>query len=259
MAKHKFKTRVKLTRMVETARKHELSEETRRKLHPSLVLVLGSLRTFRQHRARRNDQAAIAGLVANLLFALSKVLEPEHFSCLPVSSGDSIERSRVTLVSQVIDSSPMFQGANTDSLAEGFKYIFGLSDMTGARVCSDIHGAAPPEAQVFTGMTKEMLESLRSNRDPQPAYRKASHNWVLMFLLLFGAMRDTGSDLSLGALTPEELKEVFDYACPACDVHSSEALRKIKKRFHRSVLKKWPSGTLKGNRKARRIEVRHST
>lgn len=81
---------------------------------------------------------------------------------------------------------------------------------------------APPNAQPFIHDAERALESIRSNRNRLPAYTKITHNFLLMLLWTFGALRQARSHyVPADPLTFGELTEFFDYVCPTCCVHSS--------------------------------------
>lgn len=85
------------------------------------------------------------------------------------------------------------------------------------------------------------LKSLRSNRSPKPAFEKFAHRAILTILFPVGALPKTKSFLSDDAipkpLSNKELKEIFDWACPACgEPHKIEAVKKLKTRFLGALL-----------------------
>jgi hypothetical protein len=230
-----------------------LKSGTSEKLHPTLRLILDAIRTFREHDKHNGRGAACAGLLANCLYAIQDFPLRENFTRLPVSKDDSESASIGILRKEIVDFGPCF--ARTEKMSrDGLVAVPELFESTTPKPLAGfierIHRGAAPETRVLVGPIAKALKSLRSNRDPRGTFQKISHLLILTFLFPFGALRETDSDFSpQGPLTSEELKEVFDYACPAClGKHSSEALRKCASRFTKSVLEKWPADKIKRSR-----------
>jgi len=99
-----------------------------------------------------------------------------------------------------------------------------------------VHRSAPPTVQIFIGRVSRGLKSMRSNRKALPALQKISHRLLLMLLSAFGALPSADSYVCADPLTFEDLKKIFDYVCPTCRVHSSEALRKMVRRLPASAV-----------------------
>jgi hypothetical protein len=226
-----------------------VTEGTLKKLHPALVSFLSALKTYREESESDIPYAAF-----RLFTSLLRTVR-EKLGIPPTSHKNSFSR---------IGNHPNFtrqpQQAFVSTRTGTVYELFHEPTATKLLEFADkTHRNTSAEAQVFTGPMWKALKSLRSNRDPQPASQKFSHGIILMFLFLFGALKRTGSDLSVGTLTQEELKEVFDYACPACrENHSSEALRKNASRFVEETLRQWPARKMSGTRsRPRTIEVKH--
>jgi hypothetical protein len=236
-----------------------LKQETSDKLHPPLVLFLKALRTLGKQSESAGPRAACAGFLANSLHAVRTLQKRENVGLPLVGHEDSATASLRALVSEIIQASRLVPGRTSARLLATAPEFFDEPTVTKlSEIGDEIHRNASPEAHVFTGSMRKAIGSVRSNRSPQSAFQKFSHEMILMFLFLFGALKRTGSDLSLGVLTPRELKEVFDYACPAChENHSSEALRKNSARFVEDILRRWPASKKGTCSRPRTIEVKH--
>jgi len=231
----------------------ELRQETAEKLHPILRLVLRAFKTFRDQSESNELLAACAGLVTNLLYAIQDFPQRQNFQRLPIRPSDRAVTSFGILRNEVAKFAPCIpetDDASRKALAAVPNIFDDFSAKRAVKFCLKIHREASQQGKACAGPIAKAIRSCRSNRNPEGAFRKVSHWMLLVSLFPFGILKGTKSEHSLqGPLSLEELREIFDYACPAChESHSSEALRKSAVRFKAYILRNWPSDSIRGNR-----------
>jgi len=195
----------------------ELSAETREKLDPALLSVLEVLHTFKSHCKSDELGNAWPKLISSLNNVVGRFLE--------IAAPDTN-----TLIKSAKASSPFVNDIAKD--ADGFSRTPTLR--TAQHFFERQHEKLPPNLQALTGYAQQKLRSIRSTRNSQSPFQKIAHRFILQIVEEYGQSPKTKTDsiVFAGALTYDELKEVFDYACPAaCQNHSSEAVRKLTERL----------------------------
>lgn len=231
----------------------ELSQEISDKLHPQLRLVLFALKTFRKHSQTRGIRAACAGVGANLLYAIRDFPHRDNYTELPVTDKLSTAASIELLQREIIEFSASrnnFDKINREALKGIPDILTHFSPRNAAHFTKWVRRGALPQGQILIGILAKAVLSVRTNRNPEPALQKFGHSMIFMFLFPCGVLKNTESEYSLQRpLTLEELKHIFDYACPVCrKSHSSEALRKAAARFKAYIGKHWPTDSIRAGR-----------
>lgn len=249
----------------------ELRKELAEKIHPTLRLVLRAFKTFREQGERAGLEAACAGFVANILYAIQDFPHRANFTTLPISAkrhaifskevlkreivsfclcgSDRANRETLRLAPQFLQNFTI----PTDSLrAPEPRLAFAIRMLNKTAFARQIRTNVTAQAQAVIGSAEKTIKAVRPNRNPVNAFQKLAHWVILVFLFPFGVLKGTESEFSLSApLSLKEQKEIFDYACPVCQrPHSIEAVRKIAERFKTHILRSWPTDSIRGSRSA---------
>jgi hypothetical protein len=249
----------------------ELRQELAEKVHPTLRLVLRAFKTFREQGERAGLEAACAGFVANILYAIQDFPHRANFTTLPTSSKRSAIFSKEVLKREIVSFCLCGSDrANRETIrlapqfVENFKtltdplqvaeprlaFSIRMLNKTAMTFAHQICTNGTPQAQAVIGPMGKAIKAVRPNRNPANAFQKLAHWMILVFLFPFGVLKGTESEFSLSApLSLKEQKEIFDYACPVCpEPHSIQAVRKTAERFKTHILRSWPTASIRGSR-----------
>lgn len=201
-------------------------EETRRKLHPALLLSAEALHAIREKSREKSSPGELGDAWEDVIHALNdvktKFLDTESPTQKSLVENEIQTGKALSLLIQDADPHLIFGTSNpltTLRTALGF---------FGALYLNALHLNAPRNAQDAIGHAKHALESIRTNRSPLPKYRKICHNLLLLLLWQCGALRGITSYVCDPCpLTFPNLKDFFDYTCPTCRDHTPDALRQM--------------------------------
>jgi hypothetical protein len=195
------------------------------KLHPAALLLLNAIRSVKPCANTGQVKKGWALFIANMLHALLTV--PTGEISIPPARAQMTTKECVQAaearIAALLAVAPNKEAAQIlEAFIEAIQHPERVS-----QILDPFFDSSPRNLKPIGDLIRAPRDSLRSNRDPQPAARKTIHRAIFLVLFFFGNLPERDSDFSLGTLTPEETNELLDTFCPVCNKpHSQEATRK---------------------------------